>query len=210
MDETEKIFEIEKNLTNKIKLKGSQFIGYGIKIISVKNAEDELNLIKKKYFDATHHCYAYKLNSGEEKYSDDGEPSGTAGVRILNTINHYDLTNLIIVIVRYFGGTKLGVGPLGKAYADTSLSLLQEARILTKIRYEQLIIRFGYDYLSPVHYLINKYECKKISNLFEESPLIKCYLEPSKIKDFENELIEKTSGNATLEPLNKDIYLTLK
>ena len=123
MSESEKIFEIEKNVTNKIKIKGSQFIGYAIKVISVQNAEEELSSIKKEHFDATHHCYAFKLNTGEEKYSDDGEPNGTAGVRILNAINHYNLTNIIIIVVRYFGGTKLGIGPLGKAYGDSAYDI---------------------------------------------------------------------------------------
>ena len=210
MSESEKIFEIEKNVTNKIKIKGSQFIGYAIKVISIQTAEEELTSIKKKYFDATHHCYAFKLHTGEEKYSDDGEPNGTAGVRILNAINHYNLTNLIIIVVRYFGGTKLGIGPLGKAYGDSAMTLLRNLKILTKKRYQQILIKFGYDYLSHVHYLLKKYNCKKITNLFEESPQIECFIEPYKIEDFKIELTEKTSGNASFKLLNKDIYLTLK
>ena len=90
------------------------------------------------------------------------------------------------------------------------MTLLQNLKILNKKRYEQILIKFGYDYLSPVHYLLSKYDCKKINNLFEESPQIKCYVEPYKIENFTNELTEKTSGNASLKLLNKDIYLTLK
>ena len=97
-----------------IKEKGSVFTG---KAYFMSNSQDciaKLNEIKKEFYDATHHCYCYKLNTGEIKYSDNGEPSGTAGIRILNAIEHFILTDMLVVVIRYFGGTKLGVGPLVK------------------------------------------------------------------------------------------------
>ncbi len=151
-----------------------------------------------------------KLRSGEEKYSDDGEPNGTAGIRILNAINHFSITDILIVVVRYFGGTKLGVGPLGKAYGETALNLLENSKLLELTKFEQFKIVYHYEETSSIHYLLNKYNCQKIENHFETKPIIKCLIEPYLVEKISNELIEKTAGNVQLEPLNKVFYLRLK
>jgi putative IMPACT (imprinted ancient) family translation regulator len=91
----------------KFKEKGSLFISQPFSIENEQSATEILREIKKKYFDASHHCYAWRLSDGNFKSSDDGEPSGTAGLRIMNAIDHYDLTNLIVIVTRWFGGTKL-------------------------------------------------------------------------------------------------------
>lgn len=209
MKDKDKIFVIEKNLTNKIKVKGSQFIGFAKRIISAEDAINKLELLKKEYYDATHHCYAYKLISGDEKYSDDGEPNGTAGIRILNAINHYNLVNILLVIVRYFGGTKLGIGPLGKAYGNTAMLLLKEADISTKLKYEKISIQYSYNLVSNIHQLMNKYECKKIKNLFDKNPVIECLIQPKNFGNFKDELINKTSGNILIKPTKQYFYLNL-
>src|ERR1035437_8880518 len=108
-----------------IKEKGSAFTGQAYFMSDSDECVKKLNKIIKQFYDATHHCYCYKLNSGEAKYSDNGEPSGTAGIRILNAIEHFDLTDILVVVIRYFGGTKLGVGPLGKAYYESALNVLK-------------------------------------------------------------------------------------
>ena len=107
----------------------------------VENEEDALQIVektKKKYYDATHHCYAYKLTGNKIKYSDAGEPSGTAGIRILNAINHFNMQNILVIVIRYFGGTKLGVGPLGKAYYNSVIQTLKSSRIIEKKAYKKI------------------------------------------------------------------------
>ncbi|MDZ7765436.1 MAG: YigZ family protein [Melioribacteraceae bacterium] len=104
------------------------FIGYAAPCKNDEEAEQILEGKKKQYYDATHNCYAYKILPESIKYLDDGEPSGTAGIRILNAIQHFDLTNLIVISTRYFGGTKLGVGPLGKAYYNSALLYTQRCK----------------------------------------------------------------------------------
>ena len=210
MSESQKILVIEKNSSNKIKIKGSQFIGFSFKISNSKDSVKHLNELRKKYYDASHFCYAYITKLGEEKYSDDGEPNGTAGIRILNAINHFSVTDILLVIVRYFGGTKLGVGPLGKAYGETALNLLENSRLLELTKFEQIKIVYPYEETSSIHYLLNKYNCQKIENHFETNPIIKCLIESHLVEKMDFELIDKTAGNVQLEPLNKDFYLRLK
>lgn len=210
MSESQKILVVEQNSTNKIKIKGSQFIGFSFRISNSEDSEKHLGDLKKEFYDASHHCYAYKTKSGEEKYSDDGEPNGTAGIRILNAISHFSITDILIVIVRYFGGTKLGVGPLGKAYGETALNLLENSKLLELTKFEQFKIVYPYEETSKIHYLLNKYDCQKIENHFETKPMIKCLIESYLVEKISNELIDKTAGNVQLEPLNKVFYLRLK
>ncbi len=210
MNKSEEIFVIANNNTNKIKEKGSQFIGLSYKVENENDANNYLNEVRKKYYDATHHCYAYKLKSNNEKYSDDGEPNGTAGIRILNSINHFNLTEILVVIVRYFGGTKLGVGPLGKAYGDTALDLLKNSVIIKLTKFEKILLHFNYDEISIIHHLLNKYKCKQINNIYKETPSIECVIEPFKINSFNSELIEKTNAKANFEATKEVFYLELK
>lgn len=210
MSKSEKILVIEGTPTNKIKIKGSQFIGYAYRISNTDEANNKLADLKKEFYDATHHCYAYLTKEGAEKYSDDGEPNGTAGIRLLNAINHFSLTDILIVVIRYYGGTKLGVGPLGKAYGETALDLLENVNFLELTKFEQIKIEYSYDELSSVHYLLNKFNCKNINNLYDAKPIIEFCIEPYQINEFGDELIEKTAGNVQLERINKEFYLRLK
>jgi uncharacterized YigZ family protein len=209
MESSEKIFVIAEPSNNKVKIKGSQFLGFAYLVDKFEDAEEKLKLLKKEFYDATHHCYAIKLNDRKEKYSDDGEPNGTAGIRILNSINHLNLTNILVVVVRYFGGTKLGVGPLGKAYSDTSLELLENTKIEELTKFEKVRIIYEYDFSSAVHYLIAKFNCQNISNSYDKQPIIDCLIEPYLFDNFSDEVYEKTNAKVTLFRLNQVIYLRL-
>lgn len=209
MNNSQKIFTIKKNNSSKFKEKGSSFLGFAITVENEESANAELKKLKKEFFDATHHCYAYKLSSGEEKYSDDGEPNGTAGLRILNAINHFNLSNILVVVIRYFGGTKLGVGPLGKAYFTSAFEVLQNSQIIELTKFDKIEIFYNYEDTSKIHYLIKKFACEKIIEKFEKSPIISCYIEPSKIKLLEAEIINISQGKSYLQNKNEQIYLEL-
>ena len=116
MNYPEKILTLDNFAEVTYKEKSSVFRGQVYHCETDNEAANILAQTKKKYYDATHHCFAFKLITEKFKYSDDGEPNGTAGIRILNAIEHFDLINVMVVITRYYGGTKLGFGPLGKAY----------------------------------------------------------------------------------------------
>ena len=133
-------------------------------------------------------------SSDLERYSDDGEPGGTAGVRILNAIEHFDLVDIIVVVIRYFGGTKLGVGPLGKAYYQSALEVLKQSEIIEKSLFKKIKIVYDYEQTSKIHHFISKYDAKNIVNGFIDKPFIECLVEIDKIDNMIAELIEAT-GN---------------
>ena len=172
----------------RFKEKGSLFIGQTYNVTSEEGAEIQLKKIKKEYYDATHRCFSFVLNDGTFKYSDDGEPNGTAGIRIFNAQKHFEVTNNLTVVIRYFGGTKLGVGPLGKAYYDSAFSVLNEAKIVTLEKFQRLEIEYDFEQSSLVHNLIKKHGIKIISSTFDPSPKIECYIEFENILNFRAEI----------------------
>ncbi|NOX66376.1 MAG: YigZ family protein [Chlorobi bacterium] len=208
MNYLSKINTIQQKAQAEFKEKGSLFVGQVFPIQNSEDAENILSEIRKKYYDATHNCYAYKLISDEDiKYSDDGEPNGTAGIRILNAINHYQLSNVIIISTRYFGGTKLGVGPLGKAYYNSAVSAIEIAEIIVKINYSEVLIEFNYDMTSHVHHFLNQFGAKNIKNLFDEIPKIQCHIKPENLQKLIDELTLVSKGRINITILNENIYL---
>jgi len=190
------------------KEKGSLFIGYVFPIQNLDEAELILSEIRKKHYDATHNCYAYKFIDKESfKYSDDGEPNGTAGIRILNAINHFNLSNVLVISTRYFGGTKLGVGPLGKAYYNSAFGAIENANIVSKTNYSKILIDFGFDFISDVHHFITTYKVQNINNLFDQTPQIECLIKPVFIEKLNDNLSAVSNGKIKISKLKENIYL---
>jgi len=199
---------IEKKAQSEFKEKGSLFVGQTFPIQNSEEAENILSEIKKKYYDASNNCYAYKIIDKEDiKYSDDGEPSGTAGIRILNAINHYQLSNILVISTRYFGGTKLGVGPLGKVYYNSAVSAIENAAIISKEKYSEIIIEFEYDMTSHVHHFLNHFHTKNIQNIFDEKPKIKCLIKPDNYQQLFDELTGVSKGRIKTTIFNENLYL---
>lgn len=196
---------IQSSCEFKMKEKGSQFIGMSVPILTVDEANEKLDEIRKQFYDATHHCYAYKLSDGKTKYSDDGEPSGTAGIRIFNSINHFELSDLVVIVIRYFGGTKLGVGPLGKAYYDCSFNCLDSATRISKTLYGRIVIEYQFEFSNLIHRTLSKYSAKIELNLFEGMPQIHAILPSENI----NKLIEEiqSASNSKIKTEIKDDIL---
>lgn len=164
--------------TAEIEEKKSRFIADIFYIENSKQAEEKIKEIKKKYFDAKHHCYAYRVienNAIKEKQSDDGEPSGTAGAPMLNILNKNGLANVLIVVTRYFGGTLLGTGGLIRAYSEATLKVINESKIVKqKMGYEMKVV-IPYKELEKFKYYCNKKNIY-IKNLIYESNII-CIVE---------------------------------
>ncbi|MCF6269810.1 MAG: YigZ family protein [Melioribacteraceae bacterium] len=198
---------ITKTSEYQFKEKRSLFIGQAFPVQHRKEAELILTEIRKRYYDATHNCYAYRFIDEEEyKYSDDGEPNGTAGIRILNAIKHFNLSNILIISTRYYGGTKLGVGPLGKAYYNSAFGAIEKATIVTKVNYSKILINFGYDFISDVHHFISTYKVQSINNLFTQNPQIECLIKPEYFQKLVDELTLVSSGKIEIKILEDDIY----
>ena len=147
---------INQTFTNEIIIEKSKFIG----IIKPLNNKDDvkniLNEIKKEYPKATHYCYGYIVN-GLQKSNDDGEPSSTAGKPILETLLKNDLFNVILIVVRYFGGIKLGAGGLTRAYVDSASQTIKKSILLTKKEVEIYKINTSYE----LNDVLNRYFIKK-------------------------------------------------
>jgi uncharacterized YigZ family protein len=189
-----------------LKEKGSEFIAKVFYVETEQSALNELDKIRKKYFDATHHCFAFRINEELSKYADDGEPKGTAGIRILNAINHFDLTNVMVVVVRYFGGTKLGVGPLGKAYYNSSIEVLKKSRIIRLDLFQLIEIQSKFSYLNNIHHLLGQYSGTIINSVFDDSVSLICLIKPVNIDKITYELTNLSSGKIKILPKNEFKY----
>jgi uncharacterized YigZ family protein len=198
---------IDSSTETRIKEKGSLFIG---KVYSMQNSDDcmnKLNEIRKEYFDATHHCYCYKLKSGETKYSDNGEPSGTAGIRIQNAIEHFELEDVMVIVIRYFGGTKLGVGPLGKAYYESAFNVLQNSTIIMKNPHNNVTIKTNFDRMGHVFRILSSLNSKKITSDYKETSVeINCLLLTDDIPAIKEQLAEYSQGDIEIKVSPEIIY----
>lgn len=207
MDEKDTIKSIAAFTETKFKEKGSLFIGQAFPAADETEALEILESVRKKYYDATHHCYCYDIFMGVNKYSDDGEPSGTAGIRILNAIKHFDLTNLLVVSIRYYGGTKLGVGPLGKAYYRSAFETLGAASVIEKIKHLKVRITFDFDLTSSIHHTLSLFDAVEIKAIFETKPSIECCIRSVQFDKFRSSLVECSKGKAEIEVLEDSIFL---
>lgn len=144
------------------KEKGSKFIGFAFPSNNEKELKEALGKIRDEHPKATHHCYAFRLGLSGENYraNDDGEPSGSAGLPIYNQLLAHNLTNILVIVVRYYGGTKLGVSGLVKAYKDSAKLTLDESTIITKELEIELEITFDYSQQNIIFTLLNKNEAK--------------------------------------------------
>lgn len=144
---------------SEIKIVGSRFLSYAIPCADAAAFTTALESLRKEHYNATHHCFAWRFGyeGTEFRYSDDGEPSGTAGKRILGSIDRLGLTDLGIVVVRYFGGTKLGVGGLARAYTDAADAVLARCAIERRYLTDTLILDFPYDVTSQVHHVLESH-----------------------------------------------------
>jgi len=206
--ENESIKTIIKESEFRLKEKGSLFISLSFPVKSEEEAESHLNSIRKKYYDAAHHCYSYKLNDGSFKYSDAGEPNGTAGIRIYNAQNHFELTSIITVVVRYFGGIKLGVGPLGKTYYEAVYQNLKISEIEERILHKHIQLIFNYDQTRSIHHLISKYHILIEESIFNPTPVMNCLIPVIQIEKFISEL--KENYNCNIKVILSDEYKFIK
>jgi uncharacterized YigZ family protein len=179
------------------KIKGSKFIATVQHVRSKDEAEAFLDTVRAEFYDATHNCFAYKIGADglEFRSSDDGEPSGSAGKPILFSINKFNLSDIAVVVTRYFGGTKLGVGGLARAYGGTAEEVLETCPTQQVFKIKPIKVFCGYEDLSI---------CKKLveenSVLFEDhytdSVEFLAKLPISNFKNFPALITDKTAGRA--------------
>lgn len=149
--------------------RNSKFFGYAFPVFSEEEIKERLNELRKKHHSARHHCYAWQLGIENTRFraNDDGEPSNSAGQPIYGQIQAFEVTNILIVSVRYFGGTKLGVGGLINAYKNSAQLALEAAEIVEKTIDIQYKLSFGYDLMNKVMRVIKERNIDIISQKME-------------------------------------------
>lgn len=157
---------IEKPSTAEFKDRGSRFVAYAFAISGVEDFKKRIKELKEEHPKAVHHCFAYRLGTDGTNYrsSDDGEPSGSAGKPILNTIDSKGLTNAAVVVVRYFGGTLLGVPGLINAYKTAASFALQLTPIVQKPILQDYTLEFSYDLMNEVMIVVKRFNCVVLHN----------------------------------------------
>ena len=151
------------------KEKGSKFLAYAYPVSSEEQIHECLDALRKRYYDATHHCYAWRLGADGQNYrvNDDGEPSSTAGRPILGQLLSYGVTDVLVVVVRYFGGTKLGVSGLIAAYKESAAAVLSAAQIVERtvdVRFEG---EFGYLVMNDVMRVVKEMRPEVLEQRFD-------------------------------------------
>jgi uncharacterized YigZ family protein len=156
------------------KEKGSKFLGYAYPVSSQEAAENILFLLRKDHPKARHWCYAWKLGIEDDafRYNDDGEPNNSAGKPIYGQIQSFGLTNVLVVVVRYFGGTKLGVGGLVSAYKSAAKMALEKAVVVERTVDQNISLRFDYEHMDKIMRIIKENDLRVLSQKMEMDCLI--------------------------------------
>jgi uncharacterized YigZ family protein len=188
-----------------IKVQGSRFIGEAMPALTVQDASVQLDAIRKREYAASHHCSAYRV--GHEgtptfKYSDDGEPNGTAGRPIYDAITGAHLTDTLVVVTRYFGGTKLGTGGLAHAYADSAALALEEAGAVTKFLTLRARCTLDFSQYNRWLRLIQKSGATVIESQFGTEVITCIEIRRSRFDDLRKTFIELTAGKGRFEALS--------
>lgn len=175
-----------------LKEKGSKFIGFAYPVNNEKELKETLDQLKSVHPKATHHCYAFRLGLNGENYraNDDGEPSGSAGLPIYNQLLANEITNILLVVVRYYGGTKLGVSGLVKTYKESAKLTLEEAHIITKELHTELEILFHFNQQNTIFILLNKFDAKVLEFDAEENCRILASVKLSQKENISEQLSE--------------------
>ena len=177
----------------------SRFISFACQVSTVGQANFFIESISKQHYDATHNCYAYLTDDGQ-KFSDDGEPQGTAGMPILNAIKGKNLHNVAVVVTRYFGGIKLGAGGLVRAYGKAASNVLEEAEKVQFLQCDLFKVKCDYSYVSSVE--STAFAFGKIAEReYYADVTYKIIVPVSKSDDFVKKLVDVTQGRVNAQKI---------
>ncbi|MGD9899831.1 MAG: YigZ family protein [Calditrichaceae bacterium] len=190
-----------KTADAEIKVKGSRFIATVFHAETKESAEEQYLLLKKKNYNATHNCFAYRIDDNLFRYSDDGEPSGTAGKPILQTIDGQNIYEVLCVVTRYFGGTKLGTGGLIRAYSDAAAEALKQLRLKVKVRAEIIRLGLHYEQENIIRNLLNEFNGKIVGSDYTDQIKMDVSIPESLRRNFEERLTEITHSTVTVTSL---------
>ena len=196
---------IKEECTNTIVIEKSRFITYLEYCENEEQYKEYLKTIKKKHYDATHVCSAF-LGKDTRRSSDDGEPSGTAGVPMLSCLDKHGMENTAAFVVRYFGGIKLGAGGLIRAYSSSVSEAIKQAYLVEDRIFNQYTITLNYETANRIDYLLNK-ECEEVETEYSENVKYTFLTNDEKVL---NRIEELTSGQKALFIATKAIQISVK
>lgn len=199
---TDRYLTIANHVTSEIKIRKSSFIANAFPVISVEEASLILEKIRKEYYDAGHNPFSYVLSdSNVFRYHDDGEPSGSSGKPIYDAINKHDLKNVIVIVTRYFGGIKLGIGGLKRAYFEAACDCLDKCRIQETVLKKPIEIEFDYKNISRVMQYIEKSGFTIKDNKSAEKVILSLEIPLSEVAGLYSEITEITNGKALIRDI---------
>jgi len=189
--------------------KKSRFIGGAYFVDSAAAAEEKIAEISKKYWDARHNCYAYVIgeNSETTKCSDNGEPSGTAGKPILEVINGSGITNILIIVTRYFGGVLLGTGGLVRAYTQAAQAAIAASEVGEMVYSQLLTLKVGYNMINNVQYYLGQNDITIQDSRYEADVQFDICVKDADLRKIKDGLTQKTEGQIEIVEGDKGYYI---
>lgn len=188
--------------------KKSEFIGYAKRVETEEEAKEFVNEIKSMHKQARHNCWAYVIgeNYGIQRYSDDGEPQGTAGIPILEVMKKQGITDCCVVVTRYFGGVLLGAGGLTRAYTKGASIAVKAGGVVEKVKGSKVSISIDYDFIGKIQYLCGQNNWHIEDSEYTDKVVVHIFAENSIIETIEKEVTEATNGKASIEKSEEGIY----
>lgn len=201
---------VEKEASNFFIEKKSKFIGYAKPVKTQEEAVDFISKIKSKHWDATHNVYAYVLRENNiQRYSDDGEPSGTAGVPVLDVMLKESLVDVCVVATRYFGGTLLGAGGLVRAYSHTSKIALEAAGIITMAQCSVMSAEVDYSFYDRLNILLSDFSAVILNTSFSDKVCVEFSVKENIVDLLNAKLIDLSNGKYALKFLRSEFSKTI-
>jgi uncharacterized YigZ family protein len=201
VEHTDFVFTVDGEYSAEFKEKKSRFLGFCTRVKTIGEAENYLKELQKKYYDANHHCFAFRINDDDFRYSDAGEPNGTAGIPIYNAITHFKLFEVIVVVVRYFGGVKLGTGGLTRAYHQGAKIALEKAKVIKNIHWEKLQVEFDYPLTNLFQNTLSRYKGKPDNLIYDAKVHGSVLILPSEKENFINQLVDASANKISIKTL---------
>lgn len=201
MSEKDSYLTLSADAISEIKVQKSKFIAQGFPLNSQLKFQEILDNVKKTYYDAAHHPFAYRLGLADDnfRYSDDGEPAGSAGKPVLDVIDKFNLTDTGVIVTRYFGGVKLGVGGLRRAFFDAAEECLKTAKVREVFVVEEFSIESDYNRMNIIMKILEQSGANIISNDSDEKVRLKYNIRKSLAEGVKKELINSTAGNILIQ-----------
>lgn len=198
---------VQQQANDEYIIKHSRFIGYCCPVSSKEEAEAFVASIKSKHWDATHNVYAYIIREGNiKRYSDDGEPQGTAGVPVLSVLEKEDVTDTCVVVTRYFGGILLGGGGLVRSYSHTAKIALDKSKIITMAKAKELRIVCDYNFYGKLESFLRSENIVILNSDFADSVALTVCVTDDMYGIFKGKLTELSNGKICPEIINENFY----